>query len=164
MNNKKKYDVVISGYGPLGQICALTLSHFKISTVVIERNKDINPKPRATTIDSESLRFLYTLDIFKKITEIFNIPEFLDYVLPNGKIVQRSIVTDTADGYPNLVTFHQPDLEKKLREKVQKSKYVDLYDEHEFISSIESNEKIDVKCKNLITNKLIEISSRFVLA
>ena len=64
--------------------------------------------------------------------------------------MQRSIVVDTADGYPNLVTFHQPDLEKKLREKVQKSKYVDLYDEHEFISSKESNEKIDVLSRSCV--------------
>ena len=164
MINKNKYDVVISGYGPLGQICALMLSHLKISTAVIEKNKQINPKPRASSIDSESLRFLYSLGIFKELNEIFNIPEFLDFILPDGKIVQRSIVRDTADNYPNIVTFYQPDLEKKLREKLQNSDFIDFYLEHEFISNKENNKIVNIKCKNLNTSKLVEIECQFLMA
>ena len=59
--------------------------------------------------------------LYSEIKNLFNTPEFLDYSLPNGKIIQRSIVRETSDGYTNVSTFYQPDLEVALRKKVSES-------------------------------------------
>ena len=107
---KNEYEVIIVGCGPLGQLCGLLLSKLGVKTAIIERKKDVNPMPRSSVVDGQSLRFTKALSIYNEIKNLFNTPEFLDYTLPDGKIIQRSIVKETADGYPNISTFYQPDL------------------------------------------------------
>ena len=154
---KNKYEVIIVGYGPLGQLCGLLLSKLGVKTAIIERKKDVNPLPRASVVDGQSLRFTDTINIYSEIKNLFNTPEFLDYSLPNGKIIQRSIVKETSDGYSNVSTFYQPDLEVALRKKVSESDRIDLYLQHELISFKEEEDKISVKSKDMSKNKLIEI-------
>ena len=161
---KNKYEVIIVGYGPLGQLCGLLLSKLGVKTAIIERKKDVNPLPRASVVDGESLRFTNTINIYSEIKNLFNTPEFLDYSLPNGKIIQRSIVRETSDGYTNVSTFYQPDLEVALRKKVSESDRIDLYLQHELISFKEEKDKISVKFKDISKNKLIEIESNYLLA
>ena len=99
-----------------------------------------------------------------EIKTIFNTPEFLDYALPDGKLLQRSIVKETLDGYPNVSTFYQPDLENALRKIVSKSDLIDLYLQHDLISFLETESSVSVKCKNIEKNKLIEIEASFLIA
>ena len=161
---KNQYEVIIVGYGPLGQLCALLLSKLGIRTAIIERYKDINPLPRASVVDDQSLRLMNAIEIYDEIKTIFNTPEFLDYALPDGKLLQRSIVKETLDGYPNVSTFYQPDLENALRKIVSKSDLIDLYLQHDLISFLETESSVSVKCKNIEKNKLIEIEASFLIA
>ena len=164
MSLKNKYEVIIVGYGPLGQLCGILLSKLGIKCALIEPYKDINPSPQASAVDSQSLRFLDALGVYEDLKELFNTPEFLDYVLPDGKIIQRSVVKDTSDGYPIISTFFQPKLENALREKVAESEFVDLFLSHELISFSETKHNVLIKCKDLNKNKLIKIESSFLLA
>ena len=161
---KNQYEVIIVGYGPLGQLCGLLLSKLGIRTAIIERYKDINPLPRASVVDGQILRLMSAIGIYDDIKTIFNMPEFLDYILPDGKIIQRSIVKETSDGYPNVSTFYQPDLENALRIMILKSNLIDLYLQHDLISFNETESNVSVKCKNIEENKLIEIEASFLLA
>ena len=161
---KNEYEVIIVGYGPLGQLCGLILSKLGVKIAIIERKKDINPLPRSSVVDGQSLRFTNAINIYSEIKNLFNTPEFLDYTLPDGKIIQRSIVKETSDGYPNVSTFYQPDLEVALRKKILESDLIDLYLQHELISFKEEEDKISVKCKDISKNKLIEIGSNYLLA
>ena len=102
---KNKYEVIIIGYGPLGQLCGLLLSKLGVKTAIIERKKDVNSLPRSSVVDGQSLRFMNAINIYSEIKNVFNIPEFLDYSLPNGKIIQRSIVREASDGYSNAVSY-----------------------------------------------------------
>ena len=161
---KNQYEVIIVGYGPLGQLCGLILSKLGIKTAIVERYKNINPLPRASVVDGQSLRFMNAIGIYSEIRNLFNIPEFLDYTLPDGKIIQRSIVQETSDGYPNVATFYQPDLENALRKMILKSEFIDLYLQHNLISFKETENNICIKCKDNEKNKLIEIESKYLLA
>ncbi len=160
---KNEYEVIIVGYGPLGQLCGLILSKLGVKIAIIERKKDINPLTRSSVVDGQSLRFTNAINIYSEIKNLFNTPEFLDYTLPDGKIIQRSIVKETSDGYPNVSTFYQPDLEVALRKKILESDLIDLYLQHELISFKEEEDKISVKCKDISKNKLIEIGSNIYL-
>ena len=131
---KNEYEVIIVGYGPLGQLCGLLLSKLGVRVAIIERKKDVNPLPRSSVVDGQSLRLINAISIYNEIKNLFNTPEFLDYILPDGKIIQRSIVKETSDGYPNVSTFYQPDLEVVLRKKISESDLIDLYLQHELIS------------------------------
>ncbi len=164
MDLKNEYEVIIVGYGPLGQLCGLLLSKLGVRVAIIERKKDVNPLPRSSVVDGQSLRLMNAISIYSEIKNLFNTPEFLDYTLPDGKIIQRSIVKETSDGYPNISTFYQPDLEVVLRKKISESDLIDLYLQHELISFKEKEDKIFVKCKDITKNKLIEIGSSYLLA
>ena len=161
---KNQYEVIIVGYGPLGQLCALLLSKLGIRTAIIERYKDVNPLPRASVVDDQSLRLMNVIEIYDEIKNLFNTPEFLDYTLPDGKILQRSIVKETLDGYPNVSTFYQPDLENALRKMVSKSDLIDLHLQHDLISLRETDSSVSVKCKSIEKNKLNEIEGSFLIA
>ena len=63
---KNQYEVIIVGYGPLGQLCALLLSKLGIRTAIIERYKDINPLPRASVVDDQSLRLMNAIEIYDR--------------------------------------------------------------------------------------------------
>ena len=161
---KNKYEVIIVGYGPLGQLCGLLLSKLGVKTAIIERKKDVNPLPRSSVVDGQSLRFMNAINIYSEIKNLFNIPEFLDYALPDGKIIQRSSIKETSDGYPNVSTFYQPELEVALRKKISESDLIDLYLQHELISFKEVEDKISINCKDINKNKLIELGSNYLLA
>ena len=164
MSLKNKYEVIIVGYGPLGQLCALLLSKLGIKTAIIEKYHGINLLPSASVVDGHSLRFLNSLGCYDDLKDIFNIPEFLDYTIPDGKIIQRSPVKDTEDGYPNIATFYQPNLENTLRQKVLNTNLIDLYLAHDLLSIEEIEDTVHIKCKNLDENKLVEIEASFLLA
>jgi 3-(3-hydroxy-phenyl)propionate hydroxylase len=71
---KNQYEVIIVGYGPLGQFCALLLSRLGIRTAIIERHKGINPLPRASVVDDQSLRLMNVIEVYEKIKNLFNTP------------------------------------------------------------------------------------------
>ena len=72
MTLKNEYEVIIVGYGPLGQLCGLLLSKSGVKIAIIERKKDINPLPRSSVVDGQSLRFTNLINIYSEIKDLFN--------------------------------------------------------------------------------------------
>ena len=44
-----EYDVIVAGYGPVGETCANLLGYYGIKTLILEKEKDLYPLPRAIT-------------------------------------------------------------------------------------------------------------------
>ena len=67
---KNEYEVIIVGYGPLGQLCGLILSKLGVKIAIIERKKDINPLTRSSVVDGQSLRFTNAINIYLSLIHI----------------------------------------------------------------------------------------------
>src|SRR5262245_41369318 len=57
------FDIVIVGYGPIGQTLAILLGKMGYSVAVYERYPDLYPLPRAVHLDDEILRILQSIGI-----------------------------------------------------------------------------------------------------
>ncbi|CAM4279329.1 bifunctional 3-(3-hydroxy-phenyl)propionate/3-hydroxycinnamic acid hydroxylase [Acinetobacter pragensis] len=140
-------DVVIVGYGPVGAALAVYLGKLGVSTVVVEKNSDILPMPRAIALDNEALRVLQNIglsdDSFEKIT-INHVRMYCPFLGKFGELNTSGKI----DELPKLVTFYQPDLEKALRNKASSSSDVHVLLNTEFISFDEQPDAIHVAIRN----------------
>jgi 3-(3-hydroxy-phenyl)propionate hydroxylase len=111
-------DVAIVGCGPTGVVLANLLGALGVRVVVLERETDVYPVPRATHIDEETLRnFQATglIDVLLPHTTPFGTIEIVD---EEGTVLLRDLVGDpkTPHGYSGSRFFDQPAFERILRD------------------------------------------------
>jgi len=161
----KKYDVVIVGLGPTGGTLANLLALNGFSILILEREKNLYSLPRAVHFDDEIMRVFQTIGITKKFLKDTIVNKGTKFVNPEGKILldwprPRTI---TENGWYPSYRFHQPDLEKNLRIRLRKFKKVSIRQNSE-VSKIESGkDKVDLVFKDMITNKLHNVSSKYIV-
>ena len=51
-----EYDVIVAGYGPVGETCANLLGYYGIKALILDKEKETYPLPRAITWDAECQR------------------------------------------------------------------------------------------------------------
>jgi len=158
------YDIIIAGYGPVGQLCSNLLNKHELNIGVIESNFDIYSEPRAISIDDEIQRIISSLGLWDNFKDNIDTPDFADLIFPNGKVVLRGPVTSTSNGFPFVSTFFQPELENLLRKNLNKSDRTDIFLGHEIINFKEEGELIDISIKNLKDNKLSKIKTKYLFA
>ena len=158
------YDIIISGFGPVGQLCSNLLNKYGLKIGVVESNFDIFSEPRAISMDDEIQRIIGSLGFGDNLKDIINVPDFADLIFPNGKVVLRGPVTSTSNGYPFVSTFHQPELENLLRINLNESKNTDIFFGYEVINLKREAELIDISIKNLKDSKLSRIKTKYLFA
>ena len=63
---QSNFDIVIVGFGPVGQFAANVLNQYNLKIAVIEKSQDIYLKPRANNLDDEIMRRISRFNDFKK--------------------------------------------------------------------------------------------------
>jgi len=64
------FDVAIIGYGPAGATLANLLGQYGLSVLVLEREADIYPLPRAIHFDGEVMRVFETAGLRREVEAI----------------------------------------------------------------------------------------------
>ena len=107
-------EVVIVGYGPVGQLAANLLGAAGVSTLVLERAAALHPLPRAAAIDDDALRILQAvgLDREARAAMLANVP--IAFTTRRGREVRLVDPVDTANAHPYVALLHQPALERVL--------------------------------------------------
>ncbi len=161
----KKYDVVIVGLGPTGGTLANLLALNGFSILILEREKGLYSLPRAVHFDDEIMRVFQTIGITKKFLKDTIINKGTKFVDPKGNILldwprPRTI---TENGWYPSYRFHQPDLEKNLRIRLDKFKKVSIRQNSEVSRIKNGKNKVDLFFKDMITKKLHAVSSKYVV-
>ena len=143
------YDIIIAGFGPVGQLCSNLLNKYGLKVGVIESDFEICSEPRTISIDDEIQRIISSLGFWDSFKDSISVPDFADLIFPNGKVVLRGPVTSTSNGFPFVSTFYQPELEGLLRANIHKSKNTDIFLGYRIINFKEEGELIDISIKNL---------------
>ena len=159
----KQYDVIIVGLGPTGGTLANLLALNGFSILILEREKDLYALPRAVHFDDEIMRVFQTIGITKKFLKKTIINKGTKFVNSNGKVLldwprPKSI---TENGWYPSYRFHQPDLEKNLRNRLKNFKKVKLMQNTEVIKINNSKESVDLLFKS--KNKLQKVRSKYVV-
>ncbi len=108
-------DVVVVGYGPVGQAAAVLLAQHGWRVTVVERHSSAYARPRAVSFDDEVGRLLASAGIADGLRHISQPGS--DYVWRNaaGETLLHFEYTGAGpSGWPVTSSFHQPALEELL--------------------------------------------------
>ncbi len=121
-------DVLIVGCGPTGATLALLLEQCGISTLILEREQSMYPLPRAVHFDDHIMRVFQTIGVAKALQQVIRYNPGMRFVDPQNKLLldwprPQGI---SENGWHSSYRFHQPDLEKILRDKISASPLIQL--------------------------------------
>ena len=130
------FPVVIVGAGPAGIAAATLLGQYGIETLVLDRHETVYPLPRAVHADDEVYRILARLGIGEEFAAHRRSALGLRLIDPDMRVlaeIPRS-TEPSANGFPQMNMFDQPELEAMLRANVKRYPEVTIHGNVEVIS------------------------------
>lgn len=122
------FDVAIVGCGPVGALAANLLGKAGLSTLVIEREGDPYPLPRAVHLDHEMIRLFADADLLDLVAPLMLAADGHIHIgADNGVIRYLGSVGDPRPfTFANDYFFYQPELEARLRDALARYPRVSL--------------------------------------
>lgn len=114
------YDVAIVGFGPTGAVAAGLLGQAGLSTLVIDRQREVYDKPRAIALDHEIMRVLQQLGLAEAVAPHVEPFTPSEYFGVDGRLIRRMTMVGPPypQGHVPSMVFNQPALEQVLRQHV----------------------------------------------
>lgn len=114
-------DVAVVGFGPVGATLAGLLAGRGVRTVVIDREVDIYPLPRAAHVDHEIMRIMQELGCADEMLTEMRPNSGMDFLTATHEVLlsMRS-PGETALGWPASLFINQPRFEAQLRAAVRR--------------------------------------------
>ena len=125
---KRKYDVIVVGLGPVGAVLALLLGREGFEVAVFEQGEEIYDKPRAIVLDHEALRTLQFCGIAPSFFDTLSPHTGTDFIGLKGQLIKLFDPQSPPYplGWPPTVMFVQPELENALRESLGEHANIDV--------------------------------------
>src|SRR5687767_11294874 len=112
------YDVAIVGFGPVGALLANMLGRAGHRVLVLERDADIHPLPRAVHFDGEVMRIFQAADLAEAVVGLArSSSKGMRFINAVGETLmeRRGVEGVGPQGWPNNWYFNQPTLDAALR-------------------------------------------------
>jgi 3-(3-hydroxy-phenyl)propionate hydroxylase len=160
---KKEYDILIVGYGMLGNLAALLLADMGMSVVVVEKKQATDILlAKSARIDDEVLLVLEQLGLIDAVKDLLyplegtQIIDKKERVLLEFNQIRRS-------QFAPLVGFYQPDIQKILQRKAAAHKNISLFLGYEVETFEQAEEKVDVYIAPTGKQDFISLEANFML-
>ncbi|XVQ06655.1 bifunctional 3-(3-hydroxy-phenyl)propionate/3-hydroxycinnamic acid hydroxylase [Spirillospora sp. CA-255316] len=138
-------DVLVVGYGPVGQVTATLLAAKGHRVTVVERWPRPYPMPRAVSFDGESARILAAAGIGDSLPVVGEPSR--DYVWVNGE-GRTLFEVDVADpgwsGWPDSVSMYQPGIEAALAERGARQATLRVLRGHRAVGLRDTGDRVEV--------------------
>lgn len=125
-------DVAIIGYGPSGVVAASYLGMAGISTVVLEKDKDLYVRARAVTVNDWTLRIFQDFGIDERVKADMDPCRCITWKTYANKLVFRIHPKPDVLGHPSAMMIYQPELEAEIRRNAEKYTSLDVRFGHRF--------------------------------
>ena len=159
-------DVAIIGYGPAGATLANLLGQLNLSVVVLEREAEIYPLPRAIHFDGEVMRVFETAGLRPEI-ETKSRPGLKGMHFDNAAgetlLIRAGTSLNGPHGCANNHYFHQPELETLLRQGLRRFPQVQVLTRHEVMSIEDGQAHATLQVTDLETNQSKTLRARYVV-
>lgn len=121
-SNTDVLDVLIVGYGPVGETAALLLGHAGLRVEVIEEQTDIFHLPRAAACGSEAMRVLQKVGVAAQVEAISAPMDSVEYLGADGVSLGGRSFTglETDSGWHTTYMWYQPEFDRALRGGVER--------------------------------------------
>lgn len=126
--SKDDFDVVIVGFGPTGATLANLLGRQGIATLILDREAEAYHLPRAVHFDDEVMRVLQTVGIADAMAQHCHVNPGMKFVAPDGRFLLDwpRPPEVTPQGWHASYRFHQPELERLLRDALKRFSNVEV--------------------------------------
>ncbi|QHK22385.1 bifunctional 3-(3-hydroxy-phenyl)propionate/3-hydroxycinnamic acid hydroxylase [Pseudarthrobacter psychrotolerans] len=112
------HDVAIVGLGPVGQVLALLLAQQGNDVVVVEKQTEPYPLPRAVHYDGDISRVLDGLGLADFMAEFSSASDIYEWQnAARETLLQFRFPMEGSQGWPESTMFNQPTLEGRLRQR-----------------------------------------------
>jgi len=122
------FDAIISGCGPVGAILGNLLAAQGLDVCIVEKYAEIYNKPRAITFDWEGMRVLQFCGVAHDISPDTRPHPGTDFVGMDGQIIKKfdPLPPPFDLGWPPTLNFVQPEMERILRDALDRRNNVTL--------------------------------------
>ena len=158
-------DVIIVGCGPTGATLGNLLAVCGINVIILDREDDIYPLPRAVHFDDEVMRVFQTIGISGKLNNIVNVNSGMRFVDNKDNILldwPRPKEIGIHGWYPSY-RFHQPDLEILLRERLNEQKNIAVKFGVEVLSVKSRPNSSTITYVEKRSGKLVGLKSKYIV-
>lgn len=160
--NSTVHDVAVIGAGPVGATLAALLAKRGLSVIVIERDVDVYPLPRAAHLDAETVRNLREIGAWSESPGWSIVNEGMDFVTADGQLLLRMTATSSSgDTTPQSNLFHQPSLDRLIRDRAVHHGATLLVG-HEVVDVHDDGSAVRVTARDL-DGRTIEIDASWVV-
>ena len=134
--------MLIVGGGPTGASLALLLAQQQARVILVDKDADIYPLPRAAHVDHEIMRIFQSLGVADEIMATSRSVSRYDFLSADGEVLMRF---DGARCKPVLAAglfsnmIHQPSVERCLRNRIEQEQRIDFRTGWRFESHTESD-------------------------
>lgn len=157
--------VCVVGYGPTGAILANLLGQYSVSTIVIERQAAPYDLPRAVHFDAEAMRVFQTIGLAERILPTTHVSPGTRFVDRHGRVlVDWSRPMEVGpQGWHMSYRFHQPELERILREGADRFRCVGVRECCEFLGAEQTGSGVTVRVRSLKTGEVEVIRCQYLV-
>ena len=119
-SDAEHFEVVVIGFGPTGAMAASLLGAQGITTLAIDRARDIYDKPRAIALDHEIMRLFDNLGIADQVSRYVAPFPASEHFGAQGQLIRRidMVAEPYPLGYTPSMVFTQPPVERVMRDHV----------------------------------------------
>ncbi|MDI9330494.1 MAG: bifunctional 3-(3-hydroxy-phenyl)propionate/3-hydroxycinnamic acid hydroxylase [Alphaproteobacteria bacterium] len=160
------FDVAIIGMGPAGACLANWLGAYGLSVLVIERDTEIYPLPRAVHFDGEVMRVFETLGLREQIEAISRPGQVgMHFNNADGEtlLIRAGSSANGPHGCANNHYFHQPELEAVLRDALRRYPHVQVRLGHEVQDVVDGANSATLHLLELASGRRLETQARYVV-
>ena len=132
----ERYDVIICGYGPVGQVAANLLGQRGFRVAAFDVSTSVYHLPRAAHFDAEIMRVFQSVGLAEAVLPACAQVRGMHFLNAAGEKLLAFDAPErlTQHGWPAGYLFYQPDLERAIRAGVERFPNVDVFGGHEVLS------------------------------
>lgn len=159
------YDVVIVGFGPVGATLANLLVQQGLSVAIVEREAGVYHLARAGHFDAEVMRVFQSIGVADEVEAQSGITLGMRFLDADGAVLMewKRGGEKGALGWVSDYMFHQPNLERTLRNKLARSPKVSSFLLHDVYAVEQAADHVVVKAEDTASGRLVQFRGRFVV-
>ncbi|MFI8565465.1 FAD-dependent monooxygenase [Rhodococcus sp. NPDC078407] len=157
-------DVVIIGFGPTGATAANLLGQRGIRAAIVERDISIYPRQRAIASDEDAHRVWQGLGLFDEMLATMSSDVRVHFKNGDRTFLSMTSSQSHGQGVPGMCYYHQPELERVLRQGIERFPTVTVMPGYDAIDLTQDEESATVTLRPADGGPYRQITGRYVIA
>lgn len=157
-------DVIVIGLGPTGATAANLLGQRGIKTVVVERDISIYPRQRAIASDEDAHRVWQGLGLFDDMLATMSADVRVHFKNGDRTFLSMTSSESHGQGVPGMCYYHQPELERVLRQGIERFPTVTLMPGYDAVNLIQDEKSVTVTLRAADGGPDRQITGRYLIA